>query len=157
MVVTHHNEAFDIDTLCPKGEYWVLYWSPYIPAHVTAHHRLSPLLESVAVSIIIPSSSARSIAWVLFASNMSMEQHVTAVAKSAFCHLKNTSRNRIYISFHTTEILKRAFVTSRLDFGNSVLYGIPQNVLKRLQSVQNAAARVVTLTTTTSFICRTNK
>ena len=86
-----------------------------------------------------------------------MEQHVTAVAKSAFYHLKNTSRNRIYISFHTTEILKRAFVTSRLDFGNSVLYGIPQNVLKRLQSVQNAAARVVTLTTTTSFICRTNK
>ena len=39
-----------------------------------------------------------------------------------------------------------AFVTSRLDFCNSLLYGIPQNVPKRLQSVQNAAARVVTLT-----------
>jgi len=37
------------------------------------------------------------------------------------------------------------FVTSRLEFCNSLLCGIPKNVLKRLQSVQNAAARVVTL------------
>ena len=38
-----------------------------------------------------------------------------------------------------------AFVTPMLDFCNSLLYGIPKHVLKRLQSVQNAAARVVTL------------
>ena len=38
------------------------------------------------------------------------------------------------------------FVTSRLEFCNSLLGGIPKNVLKTPQSVQNAAARVVTLT-----------
>ena len=114
---------------------------------LNAHHRPQPPLESVAVSneVIIPSISARNIG-VLFDSVMSMEQHVTAVAKSAFYHLRNISRIRKYICFHTAEILMHAFVTSRLDFCNSLLYGIPQHVLKRLQSVQNAAARVVTLT-----------
>ena len=48
----------------------------------------------------------------------------------------------------TAEILMHSFVTTRLDFGNSLLYGGNikcQNVLKRLQSVQNAAARAVTI------------
>ena len=39
-----------------------------------------------------------------------------------------------------------AFVTFKFDFCNSVLCGFPKHVLKRLQSVQNAAARVETLT-----------
>ena len=61
---------------------------------------------------------------------MNMEQHVTAVAKSAFYHLRNISHIMKYISFHTAEILMHAFVTTRLDFCNSLLYGIPQHVLK---------------------------
>jgi len=34
-------------------------------------------------------------------------------------------------------------VLTRLDFGNSALAGQPGNVLIRLQSVMNAAARVI--------------
>ena len=36
-----------------------------------------------------------------------------------------------------------AFVTSTLDCGNALLYGLPSSQLHRLQLVQNAAARVV--------------
>ena len=36
-----------------------------------------------------------------------------------------------------------SLVTGRLDFGNSVLYDLPAVQLRRLQSVQNAAARLV--------------
>ena len=117
---------------------------------LNAYHCPSPSLESVAVSneVMTPSSSARNIG-VLFDYNIIMEQHVTALA---FYHLRNISHIRKYISFHTAEILMHAFVTSRLDFCNSLLYGIPQNVPKRLQSVQNAAARVVTLTGKTEHI-----
>ena len=48
-------------------------------------------------------------------------------------------------------MLVHAFVTSRLDYCNSLLFGIPQYHIKRLQRVLNAAARV------TCFIprCRT--
>ena len=42
-------------------------------------------------------------------------------------------------------------VSTRLDYCNSVLYGIADNQLQRLQSVQNAAARLVTGHRTTLF------
>jgi len=36
-----------------------------------------------------------------------------------------------------------AVVLSRLDYCNSVLYGLPANLIQRLQSMQNAAARLI--------------
>jgi len=40
----------------------------------------------------------------------------------------------------------QAFIFSRLDYRNSVLYGVTDNLLQRLQSVQKAAARLITRT-----------
>ena len=92
-----------------------------------------------------PPSTARNIS-VLYDTVMSMEHHVTAVCKAGFFYLQNISRIRKYISRHTAEILLHAFITSRLDFCNSLLYGLPKKTIKRLQHVQNAAARMVALT-----------
>ena len=39
-----------------------------------------------------------------------------------------------------------AFISSKLDYCNSLLYGIPKYLVCRLQRVQNMAARIVTLT-----------
>ena len=43
----------------------------------------------------------------------------------------------------TFQSLVVALVLSRLDYGNSVLIGLPIHLLRRLQSVQNAAARLI--------------
>ena len=43
-------------------------------------------------------------------------------------------------------MLVHAFVSSRLEFCNSLLFGLPKQTLKKLQHVQNVAARTVTLT-----------
>jgi len=40
--------------------------------------------------------------------------------------------------------LVHAFVSSRLDYSNALLYGVSEGLLRRVQSVQNAASRLVT-------------
>ena len=68
----------------------------------------------------------------------------TMFKKSAFYHLRTISRTRKYLSTQTTEILIHAFVTSKLDHYNSLIYNVPKNVIKNLQSVHNAAVRLIT-------------
>ena len=60
-------------------------------------------------------------------------------------HIKNISRIRKYLNQSAAEQIIYAFVTSRLDNGNALFYGLPQNQISRLQHIQNTAARVVTL------------
>jgi len=45
-----------------------------------------------------------------------------------------------------------AFISNRLDYCNSLLYGIADTQLQHLQSVQNAAARLVTGTIRSKYI-----
>ena len=40
--------------------------------------------------------------------------------------------------------LVQAFISCRLDYCNSLLYGVTDNVMRRVQSLQNAAARLIT-------------
>jgi len=42
----------------------------------------------------------------------------------------------------TTAVFQSLTVVSRLDYCNSVLVGLPVNLIRRLQSVKNAAARL---------------
>ena len=49
----------------------------------------------------------------------------------------------LFLSLEVTKILVHAFVTSRLDYCNSLLYGIPAAQLNKVQPVLNAAARLV--------------
>ena len=93
--------------------------------------------------IIRPSSHARNIG-AIFNTTMSMLPQVNNVCKSTFYHLCTISCIRKYFSTQTTEILTLFFVTSKLDHCNSLRYNAPKNVIKKLQSVQNAAARLIT-------------
>ena len=77
-------------------------------------------------------------------STLSMEQHVNVTCKTAFYHLRNIARVRKYLDKSTTEKVVHAFVSSRLDYCNSLLYGISSELISRLQRVQNMAARIIT-------------
>ena len=67
-----------------------------------------------------------------------------AICKAPFFHLQSISRIRKYLSTQMTEMLEHAFVSFRLDYCNSLLYGLPKESLKKLQHVRNVAARIVT-------------
>jgi len=56
----------------------------------------------------------------------------------------NSRLVRSSLTSDTAKTLVHAFISSRLDYCNSLLYGVGDGLLKKLQPVQNATARVVT-------------
>ena len=72
-----------------------------------------------------------------------MGDHITKTSSAAFYYLYNIRRIRKYLSKECTTTLIHAFISSRLDYCNSLLYGLPANQIKKLQRVQNSTARLV--------------
>jgi len=59
------------------------------------------------------------------------------------CCAPSTASDAELSAEHHVPILVVALVLSRLDYGNSVLVVLPIYLVRRLQSVQNAAARLI--------------
>ena len=78
-----------------------------------------------------------------FHSQMNLNTHITKCCNASFYHLFNIRRIRKFLSKETAKILVNAFITSRLDYCNSLLYGLPATHLNKLQRVQNASARLI--------------
>jgi len=72
-----------------------------------------------------------------------MSTHISKVCGAAFYHLHNIGRIRKFLSPDDTKFLVHAFITSRIDYCNSLLYGLPGCQLNKMQRVLNAAARLV--------------
>ena len=81
---------------------------------------------------------------VVFDHHMTMHKNITKTCASCYFHLRNISSIRDSLTDDATIQLVHAFVSSRIDYCNSLLYGIPEYAIKKLQRVQNLAARVVT-------------
>ncbi|XP_071350987.1 uncharacterized protein [Trachinotus anak] len=81
---------------------------------------------------------------VIFDQDLSFTSHIKQVSRTAFFHLRNIAKIRPILCLKDAEKLVHAFVTSRLDYCNSLLSGCPKNSVKSLQLIQNAAARVLT-------------
>ena len=78
-----------------------------------------------------------------FDSRLSMASHITKLFASLFYPIYNIRWIRKYLSRQSTEILVLAFITSRLDYCNGFLYGLPDCLLNELQQVQNACTRLI--------------
>ena len=99
----------------------------------------------VGESNISPTRCVRNLgSW--FDSELTMNIHITRTCSAAFFHLHNIKRMSNFFSRDSLLTLVHAFVTSRLDYCNSLLYGLPKTRLTKLQRVQNAAARLVSNT-----------
>lgn len=88
---------------------------------------------------------------VMFDSLMTMSVQVSNICRSVRYQLR-IGFIRKYLSKSATEKLVHALISSRLDFGNALLINLPQNLLSKLQKLQNAAARIVSLTTKRTHI-----
>jgi hypothetical protein len=75
--------------------------------------------------------------------SLTLQQHVHATVNAAYFHLRAISLVRKCLSVPTSTMLVNALVISRIDYCSSILHSLPAVILKRVQKVQNAAARVV--------------
>ena len=80
---------------------------------------------------------------VILDSQLDMTKHVNETCKTCYMHIHNISKIRNKLNEEATATLINALVTSRLDYANAILYGIPDCLLKKLEAVQKSAARLV--------------
>jgi len=73
-----------------------------------------------------------------------MANHITSLCRSRSFHLGQLRFVWSSITLDAAKALLHAFINVRLDYCNSLLYGIGDGLLKKLQTVQNSAMRVVT-------------
>ena len=74
---------------------------------------------------------------------MCLDKHTSKVCRSAYVKIRRISSIRQYLTVEATKTLVCAFVLSKLDYCNSLLFGYPLYILRRLQKVQNSAAKLV--------------
>ena len=80
---------------------------------------------------------------VMFDSGLTMKQQVDNICQTAYFEIRRIGSIRQFLTTEATQILVTSFLLSRLDYCNSLLAGIPQKLLNKVQLVINCAARLV--------------
>jgi hypothetical protein len=65
------------------------------------------------------------------------------VCRCSFLNIRTISRIRNLLDVETSKMLVCSLVTSRLDYCNSLWFGLPDSTLNKLQLIQNSMARLV--------------
>ena len=101
-------------------------------------------LDSIQVGecTVSPVQKVRNLG-VIFDENLSMKDHISNVCKKGFYQLYRLRQVRKYFNRNTFEGLVHAFVTSHIDYGNAMLFGLPDVTIKKLERLQHAAARLI--------------
>ena len=120
--------------------------NPYKTEYLLFNSRnINPLVININLDsdVISPSSCAKN-PDVLFQSDLSFDNHISSIIKSCFVQLCDFCRIHPLISKPAAITLANSFIHSRLDYCNSLFYGLPNYSIHRLQKVQNTAACIVT-------------
>ena len=72
-----------------------------------------------------------------------MSAQVSNACLAAYFNLFRIAKIRTSLTITACKTLAHSLVTTRIDYGNAVLYGISDSLLHRLDMVQQSAARVV--------------
>jgi len=91
---------------------------------------------------IVPAQSAKNIG-VVFDNHMNFNDQIKDTCKACFYKIHLISKIRRFLSKDNTATLVHTLVTSKLDYCNSLLYGLPDHLIHQLQLVQNCSARLI--------------
>ena len=99
---------------------------------------------SVGDISVAPASTARNLG-VLFDRNLKFDVQITKTC-TGYYYLRNLRKIRKYLTLDSTRCLVHALVMGRIDYRNSLLYGLPRNNINKPQRLQNMVARLITNT-----------
>ncbi len=80
---------------------------------------------------------------VLIDSDLTLSPYITSICKAANFHLYRLSRIRKYLTPQALKMAVHSLVSSKMDYCNSLLIGLPKSHISKLQHVMNCAARLV--------------
>ena len=109
---------------------------------VRRQHQIPDDLLMVGLDLVPPVRSVRDLG-IFLDSDLSMRTHVTRNVASCFAVLRQIRSISRSVSRSVLQSLIVSLVFSRTDYGSATLAGLPTRLLDRLQSVLNAAARLV--------------
>jgi len=76
--------------------------------------------------------------------NKSLDAHVAVVCRSGYYQLRHLWQIARSLSVEAAKSVVQAFIWNRLDYCNAILHELPDKLMRRLQSVHNAAAQLIT-------------
>ncbi len=86
---------------------------------------------------------------------MSLKTQINNICKLRYYQIRNLSAIRNVLDMESAKAAANAFISSTIDYGNSLLYGLPGNKVRKLQLQQNSAARVVINACKSDRLCMT--
>jgi len=105
--------------------------------------RLPPRLLHVGSAEVEQSQCVKNLGFYMN-TNLTYEQHVNNVCRVGYLQLKLLSKLKRFLDKKSLEIVIHAFISTRIDYCNSLLSGINDSCLRKLQLLQNACARLLT-------------
>ena len=82
---------------------------------------------------------------VILDQNLSLKKHITSKCQTTKLNIQHIKNIRHLLTQEVTEILVLGTVISHLDYFNSILVGLPEVDITKMQHIQNIAAKMVVL------------
>ena len=82
---------------------------------------------------------------VVFDSALNFKSHVGSLVRNCNFHIRNLYSVRRFMHRENIVSLVHSLILSKVDYCNSLFVGLPNVTLKKIQSVMNRAARLITL------------
>ena len=100
------------------------------------------LIRLLDGTVFVPSTLVRTLG-VILDNKLTMLPHANSVGRGCFYHLRQLRSIRSSPTDIAAKTIIHALISSRIDYYNSVLFGVSAAVSQRLQSVLNSSARLI--------------
>ena len=126
--------------------------------HFSSRFSLANPIPSIKVGdcSITPSNEVKDLG-VTLDRHLTLKTHINNICRSASRSIHQIGKIRNFLSRSATERLIHAFVSSKLDYCNSILLGLSSYELEKLQRLQNTAARLTVTTKKSAHVTQVLK